>query len=124
MQARRIATKLAATAAMSDDPLLGTRRTATYAEKGSIRRMLQFEMPGTTTAFAENSDAAIQRVLDQGMAQARALVQRNRAPLEALVGALLDKKTLDGAEVRGIIEEGANPEDLARKREAAKLQLL
>jgi cell division protease FtsH len=57
--------------------------------------------------------AAVQAALDEGLARATGLLTRNRGALDALVGALLSRSSLDGAEVARIVREHADPADWA-----------
>jgi hypothetical protein len=52
--------------------------------------------------------------------QAKALIERNRTALDALVDALLESERLEGARVREIVEAHGDAGDLAARREAAK----
>ncbi|KIY93789.1 hypothetical protein MNEG_14175, partial [Monoraphidium neglectum] len=54
----------------------------------------------------------------------RALLQRNRAALDALVEALLEREQLPGGAVRDIVEEHGDPDDLAARRAGMEAALL
>lgn len=51
---------------------------------------------------------------------AKALLSRNRPALEALMVALLEKDTLQGSDVRAIVEAKADKSDLARRADEAQ----
>lgn len=54
-------------------------------------------------SYPPEADAAIQKLLDDAKTEARALLQANRAALDALTQALLVKETIYGPEMREII---------------------
>ena len=62
-------------------------------------------------------DDEMERLLNETYAAVKAMLRRNRACYDALMGALRDspEQTLDGEEVRAIVEQHACREDLNRR---------
>jgi len=54
-------------------------------------------------------EAEIRRIIEDSYAEARKLLEANREGLDALTRALLDRETLDGEEVRRVVDEAAKP---------------
>ena len=63
----------------------------------------------------------MERLLNDAYAEAKALLQRNKAALDLLINLLQERMTLDGEVVRAIVREHANEEDVQR-RDADLLQ--
>jgi len=53
------------------------------------------------------ADDEVRRIIEAAYARAKDLLQTNRETLDRLAGALLERKTLDGPEVRELVGEGA-----------------
>jgi hypothetical protein len=56
--------------------------------------------------------------------QVKALLERNRAALDALVEALLEEEQLPGSRVREVAESKGHPDDLAERRKGMELALI
>ena len=69
-------------------------RENTYLGGGALGGPLPY---GEQTA--QRIDAEVQRIVDECHRQAKALLAENRAQLDALVGALLERETLDQREI-------------------------
>ena len=61
---------------------------------------------GYSEATAQEIDREVRKLIDDGYARAKELILANREKVEAIARALLDFETLDGAQVRDIIEHG------------------
>lgn len=57
-------------------------------------------------ATAQDIDREVRRFVDEGYARAKELILSHRDRLEIIAKALLEYETLDGAQIRGIIEHG------------------
>jgi cell division protease FtsH len=55
---------------------------------------------------AEEIDAEVKRLIDEGNSRAKALIEANRDKLEVVAKALLEYETLEGAQVEEIIRTG------------------
>ncbi|MEC9073136.1 MAG: ATP-dependent zinc metalloprotease FtsH, partial [Myxococcota bacterium] len=77
---------------------------------------------GASSDFSQQTqgeaDAAIRKILDDAHERAETLVRDNRASLDALTEALLEFESIDGAEVKLIID-GTSLEGLRERREEA-----
>jgi cell division protease FtsH len=69
----------------------------------------------TPPEVQRGADERMGEVIAQAYAAARDMVRRNRAALDALVEALLERDSLQGEEVRGLVEAHAAQEDLDRR---------
>lgn len=69
----------------------------------------------TPPEVQRGADERMGEVLAQGYAAARDMVRRNRAALDALVEALLARDSLEGGEVRAVVEAHAAQADLERR---------
>jgi len=60
---------------------------------------------------AENIDAQIKRIIDEAYKRATDIIEAHRSQLEAIAQALLEYETLDGAQIKDLIETGkmSNP---------------
>jgi cell division protease FtsH len=56
-------------------------------------------MGGSSSALLDLVDAEVHRISDECLAEARRLIRENRDKLDAIVTELLDRETLDEAEV-------------------------
>jgi cell division protease FtsH len=56
-------------------------------------------MGGSSSALLDLVDAEVHRISDECLAEARRLIRENRDKLDAIVAELLDRETLDEAEV-------------------------
>jgi len=72
-----------------------------------------------SSATAAVIDREVHRIIKEQHVRARELVERHREQLVTMAEALLEFETIEGAEVRAIIE-GASLEDLRRRREGEK----
>ena len=61
---------------------------------------------GYSEATAQEIDREVRKLIDDGYARAKKLILDNREKVEAIAKALLDFETLDGTQVRDIIEHG------------------
>jgi uncharacterized coiled-coil protein SlyX len=91
-----------------DDAPPSLRRTGT-------RALLQLVPRFTPPEVAAAADERLQALLNAAYADTQALLARNRAALDALVEALLARDSLDGAEVRAIVEAHGDAGDLRRR---------
>jgi cell division protease FtsH len=57
-------------------------------------------------ATAEEIDGEVRKLIDDAYTRARELLSQRRDTLEAIAKALLEFETLDGAQIRDIIEHG------------------
>lgn len=112
--ARRIVTKLVVSSAMSDSKEIGPRTVSTPRFQGS-RALLQLVPRFTPYSVQHAADERMQSMLSEAYATTKAMLERNRAALDALSQALLEKDTLSGEEVRAIVEKHANKADLDRR---------
>ncbi len=87
---------------------------------------------GRPRAYSEDTaqkiDSEVKRMIDEAYAQAKVLLLKHRSALEAIAKALLEHETLDGAQVRELIETGsmknppkARPPALPEQQPAVKL---
>ena len=61
---------------------------------------------GYSEATAQEIDREVRKLIDNGYARAKEIILANREKVQAIAKALLDFETLDGAQVRDIIEHG------------------
>jgi cell division protease FtsH len=54
-------------------------------------------------------DGEVRRIIMEGYERAKMLLRRNLAVLHKLAEALLERESLDGAEIDGILREHGNP---------------
>jgi cell division protease FtsH len=57
-------------------------------------------------ATAEQIDGEVRKLIDDAYQNAKGVLTRHRASLEAIAKALLEYETLDGAQIKEIIEHG------------------
>ena len=67
-----------------------------------------------------DTDMELEALLNDGYAEAKALLARSRGALDALAEALLEAEALDGDRVREIVEANADAGDLAARAAALK----
>ncbi|KAI8462879.1 MAG: P-loop containing nucleoside triphosphate hydrolase protein [Monoraphidium minutum] len=71
-----------------------------------------------------DTDMELEALLNDGYAQAKALIERNRPALDALVEALLEEEALLGDRVRAIVEAHGHAQDLAAREEGMQLAFM
>ena len=67
-----------------------------------IERLAQRAIEGLT---AREIDNEVRRILDEAREKARSIVRENRAVIEAMAAALLEKETLDGPALHGFLSQ-------------------
>lgn len=112
--ARRIATKLVVSSAMSDSKVIGPRTVSTPRSQGT-RAIVQLVPRFTSPAVQKEADTVMGQVLAEAYSAAKDMLERNRSALDALADALMAKDTLSGNEVREIVEKLAAKADLDRR---------
>jgi len=75
------------------------------SEWGMSERIGMMRAVGPDGKVPDHVEAEVRDLIHQSFARVRKLLVENRACLDRLTEALLDKKTLDGSEVRRIVEE-------------------
>ncbi len=120
--ARRIAAKLVVSSGMAPGPEIGPRALSAPRPGGgrAVAQLVPRFVPPSAAVAADDRMAAL---LAAAYAEAGALLARNRGALDALVEALLARGTLDGDEVRALVEAHGAAEDLAA-REAERGEFL
>lgn len=99
--------------------VLHTNSTHRVVGRTLWQSMSQWITPPTFEA----ADAELERLLNEGYAQALAILRRNRGALDALIETLLERNTIRGEEVRGIVERLGDAEDV-RARDAQQAEFL
>ena len=116
--ARRIATKLVVSSAMDATPEIGPRTLSLPRIQGS-RSLMQIVPRFTPPELQAAANTKMQELLAASYEESKGMLLRNRAALDRLADALLEKDTLTGDEVRKIVEESGAKADL-EKRHAEK----
>ena len=112
--ARRIVTKLVVSTAMDPGEEIGPRTVS--VPKGSGGRALVQLVPRFTPPELQHAaNVRMKGLLEGGYAQAKEIVERNREALDRIIEALMERDTLDGDEVRGLVEKYGNRTDLDRR---------
>lgn len=109
--ARRIVTKLVVAGAMSDDHRIGPRTVSHPIDKGGDR-LIQI-VPSTVSGYTHEAvEEDMSSLLNTAFLDVQRILARNRDALDAIVEALLERSTLEGDEIREMVERLACKEDL------------
>jgi len=118
--ARNAVDRAVAGAGLSGDPRLGGYGRTVSVPAWIGGRGLAFITPDRVAGGEHIAAAdARTRAFNAALADAVALMARNRSALDALAEALLDDQTLEGDRVRAIVLAHAHPADLAARENAA-----
>merc|ERR1711897_90238 len=98
--ARRIATKLVATAALSSTTSTASFQTVSSMSKGSMRINKQMVPRYVSDILMIDVEESRQRKIDEGLVKAMELLSKNRIALKEIVKKLLIKNRLSGYEVK------------------------
>jgi cell division protease FtsH len=112
--ARRIVAKLVVSTGMNSGDVIGPRTLATPRYQGT-RALLQLVPKFTPYEVQKAADERMHDIMARAYEETKAMVSRNRAALDALTAALMEKDTVSGDEVREIVERHAAAEDLKRR---------
>ncbi|PRW60288.1 cell division isoform B [Chlorella sorokiniana] len=115
--ARRIVQKLVVSAAMNENPAIGPRTISVPRRVGSL--LMQAVPRYLPTELHTVADQEMERLIEEAYDEVKAMLQRNRTALDILIEGLVEKSTLDGDEVRRVVEQHASAEDLQQRAEAA-----
>jgi cell division protease FtsH len=77
---------------------------------------------GYSEATQQEIDREVRRFIDSAYERAKELIVANRDKLDALAKALLEYESLDGVQVRAIVETGLMPPPLIPKSEGSSPQ--
>ncbi|GAB5550021.1 MAG: ATP-dependent zinc metalloprotease FtsH [Sandaracinaceae bacterium] len=77
-----------------------------YGESGNDSFMMgpQLSRPNYSAATAREIDAEVKRLVEAGYEKAREILTEHRGKLDAIAEALLERETLDGAELEAILD--------------------
>ena len=77
-----------------------------YGESGNDSFMMgpQLSRPNYSAATAREIDAEVKRLVEAGYEKARDILTEHRGKLDAIAEALLERETLDGAELEAILD--------------------
>lgn len=120
VMARRIVQKLVVSNAMTDNPAIGPRTVSKPARRVG-RSIVQAVHRFVTPDMHETVDLEMEGLLNGNYQLVKDMLNRNRAALDALVDALLERNTISGEVVREIVEQHASKLDLDRRKAEAAL---
>lgn len=119
--ARAIAAKLCLFGSMRDDPVLGARALTRPDFQGW---RVEQTIPDTVTDSAVlKTDMQMYILLNESYEKTLALLRRNRTALVKLVEVLKEKVSVSGDEVRDIVEELGNSNDLTKRKQVKSMLL-
>lgn len=116
VMARRIVQKLIVSGNMDVVDGIGHQTISNPWQHG--RSKIQVVQPRVTAEMHEVVDKAMEEKLNDAYRRVKELVERNRTAFDELVKVLLKDNVIQGTQVRSIVEEYANPPDLAYRKEA------
>lgn len=93
--------------AMSDIEEATKTATSMVVSWGMSKVIGMRKLEASGIGYGEQADAEIRRLINEAYDRAKLLLTQNPESLEAVAGALLDKETLDGEEVRKIVRQAA-----------------
>ncbi|MCB0421339.1 MAG: ATP-dependent zinc metalloprotease FtsH [Bdellovibrionales bacterium] len=82
--------------------------------------MQQSQHKDYSEAKAQEIDTEIHRIIDEGYQKAVEILSKYNKELVALAEALLELETIDNQEIRAIIDEGIDLQELVRRRELSQ----
>ncbi|HEY1066065.1 MAG TPA: hypothetical protein VGE52_08140, partial [Pirellulales bacterium] len=87
-----------------------------FRESGRSKHLAGSDGPAVrehSEQTAREIDEEVKRIIEEGLARARHIIETRRPALEALARTLIDKEVIDGNDMRIIIEEHSPPARLA-----------
>lgn len=82
--------------------------------------MQQSQNKEYSEAKAQEIDAEIHRIIDEGYKRAEEIISKHKKELEGLAEALLELETIDSEEIRAIIDDGVDLQELIRRRDESQ----
>lgn len=113
VDARRIVQKLVVSAAMTPNPAIGPRTISVPRKFGGT--VMQAVTRFVPSEVHNDADREMELLLAEAYTASKGMLSRNRAALDSLMEALLEKSTLDGAAVRALVDQHASKDDLAAR---------
>ena len=118
VMARRIVTKLVVSTGMSPGDVIGPRTISAPKSTGG-RALAQVVPKFVSPDLQDEANKRMKAMLKASYQEAKTLLARNKKALDALIDRLMAEDTLDGDEIRSIVEANASTVDLETRRQAA-----
>ncbi len=118
VMARRIVTKLVVSTGMSPGAVIGPRTISSPKSTGG-RALAQVVPKFVSPDLQDEANKRMKAMLEASYQETKSILERNKKALDALIDRLMAEDTLDGDEIRSIVEANASSIDLEKRRQAA-----